>query len=86
MAAARGNHDAKGRFQEPKARRGRKDAPRGKLFTGVAIDYSPSGAVAWETSYVDGIEDGATVGWYDNGTLKAEEFYQIGCLRGISRE
>jgi antitoxin component YwqK of YwqJK toxin-antitoxin module len=58
----------------------------GNLFTGIAVEYWPNGKVASEMSYLDGIEDGPSVGWHDNGVPRRETNYRRGRVAGIVRK
>ena len=59
---------------------------KGQLFSGIAFDSWPNGALASEVEYRDGVEDGWCVAWYPNGGRMSEVFYVAGKARGLRRE
>ena len=58
----------------------------GQFFNGVALERWPNGQLAAEQSYVDGIEDGWSRGWHDNGVLRFVTFFRRGRVTGLHRE
>lgn len=58
----------------------------GHFFTGIAVEYWRGGAIASEMSYQDGIEDGLSRGWHDNGVRSWVTPYRKGCVAGMMQE
>lgn len=59
---------------------------REQLFTGTAVERWPAGQLATQLSFADGIQEGWTRGWHENGVMRSETFYRRGRVVGVTRE
>ncbi len=52
-------------------------------FSGILVDYYPSGALRSRTSIQEGRIDGLSRGFYENGQLQIEERFRAGVSHGL---
>ncbi|MGW2621166.1 toxin-antitoxin system YwqK family antitoxin [Streptomyces sp. NPDC001500] len=57
---------------------------RGELFTGEVTEYLGDALVSLD-EYVDGVQDGPSLEWYKDGTLRSESMVRKGLARGESK-
>jgi antitoxin component YwqK of YwqJK toxin-antitoxin module len=57
----------------------------GQPFTGSLIAFLPNGDTALFESRVQGVEDGPSLRWHDNGQPMEARFYEQGRKKGIHR-
>ena len=55
----------------------------GVPFTGVAVEMYPSGALWTESPMVDGLIEGSSREWYEDGQIESDEVHHRGALRYV---